>query len=38
MEGRILRRKGGMRLVLALDFVKSAIAVELDAGEIQLAS
>jgi transcription antitermination factor NusG len=38
MEGRILRRKGGMRLVLSLEFIQSAIAVELDAGEIQLAS
>jgi transcription antitermination factor NusG len=38
MEGRILRRKGGMRLVLSLEFIQSAIAVELDAREIQLAS
>ena len=38
MEGRILRRKGGMRLVLSLEFIQSAIVVELDAGEIQLAS
>jgi transcription antitermination factor NusG len=38
MEGRILRRKGGMRLVLSLEFIQSAIIVELDAGEIQLAS
>jgi transcription antitermination factor NusG len=38
MEGKILRRKGGMRLVLSLEFIQSAIIVELDAGEIQLAS
>jgi transcription antitermination factor NusG len=38
MEGRILRRKGGRRLVVSLDFIQSAIAVELDAGEIQIAS
>jgi transcription antitermination factor NusG len=38
IEGRILRRKGGMRLVLSLEFIQSAIIVELDAGEIQLAS
>jgi len=38
MEGRILRRKGGMRLVLSLEFIQSAIVVELDAAEIQIAS
>jgi transcription antitermination factor NusG len=38
MEGKILRRKGGMRLVLSLEFIQSAIVVELDAEEIQLAS
>jgi transcription antitermination factor NusG len=38
MEGRILRRKGGVRLVISLEFMQSAIAVELNAGEIQLAS
>ena len=38
MKGKILRRKGAMRLVLSLDFIQSAIVVELDAGEIQLAS
>jgi transcriptional antiterminator NusG len=38
MEGKILRRKGDMRLVLSLEFIQSAIIVELDAVEIQLAS
>src|SRR5438876_7912856 len=37
LEGRILRRKGKMRLLVTLDFIQSAMLLELDAAEAQLA-
>jgi len=36
MHGQVLRRKGAMRLILSVDFINSAIVVELDAGNAQL--
>jgi transcription termination/antitermination protein NusG len=38
LEGTILRRKGKMRLLVTLDLIQSAILLELDAAEAQLAS
>lgn len=37
LEGRILRRKGNMRLLVTLDLIHSAMLLELDASEAQLA-
>jgi transcription antitermination factor NusG len=37
-EGRILRRKGTMRLVVSLDSIQRAILLEVDVTEAQLAS
>ncbi len=37
-QGRILRRKGRMRLVVSLDLIQSAFVLDLDASEAQLAS
>ncbi len=38
LEGRILRRKGKMRLLVTLDLIQSAMLLEMDAAEAQLAS
>jgi transcription antitermination factor NusG len=38
IEGRIIRRKGKMRLVVSLDLIQRAILLEMDAAEAQLAS
>ncbi len=38
MEGVLVRRKGGVRVVLALDCVMQGIAVEVDENEIEAAS
>jgi len=38
MRGRILRRKGKTRLVVTLELIQSAMLLELDAAEAQLAS
>lgn len=38
LEGTILRRKGKMRLLVRLDLIQSAMLLELDAAEAQLAS
>jgi transcription antitermination factor NusG len=38
LEGRILRRKGKLRLLVTLDLIQSAMLLELDAAEVQLAS
>ena len=37
-EGRIIRRKGKMRLIVSLELIQSAILLEMDAAEAQLAS
>jgi transcription antitermination factor NusG len=37
LEGTILRRKGKMRLLVTLDLIQSAMLLELDAAETQLA-
>jgi len=37
-QGRIIRRKGKMRLIVSLELIQSAILLELDAAEAQLAS
>jgi transcription antitermination factor NusG len=37
LQGRILRRKGKMRLVVTLELIQSAMLLELDAAEAQLA-
>ena len=37
-QGRIIRRKGKMRLIISLELIQSAILLELDAAEAQLAS
>jgi transcription antitermination factor NusG len=37
-QGRILRRRGKMRLIVSLELIQSAILLELDAAEAQLAS
>lgn len=36
-EGRIIRRKGKMRLVVSLQLIQKAIVLEMDAAEAQLA-
>jgi transcription antitermination factor NusG len=38
VRGRILRRKGKMRLIVTLELIQSAMLLELDAAEAQLAS
>lgn len=38
LVGRIIRRKGKMRLIVSLDFIQRAILLEMDAAEAQLAS
>ena len=38
MVGRIIRRKGRMRLIVSLDFIQRAIQLEMDVAEAQLAS
>jgi len=38
LEGRVLRRKGKTRLVVTLDLIQSAMLLEFDAVEAQLAS
>jgi len=38
LEGRIIRRKGKVRLVVSLELIQSAILLEMDAAEAQLAS
>jgi transcription antitermination factor NusG len=37
LEGKILRRKGKMQLLVTLELIKSAMVLELDAAEAQLA-
>lgn len=37
-EGKILRRKGKVRLVVSLDLIQRSIVLELDAGSTRLAS
>jgi transcription antitermination factor NusG len=36
--GRIIRRKGKMRLIVSLELIQRAILLEMDAAEAQLAS
>lgn len=38
LEGRIIRRKGKMRLIVSLELIQRAIVLEIDAAEAQLAS
>jgi transcription antitermination factor NusG len=38
LEGRIIRRKGSMRLVISLELIQRAILLEMDAAEAKLAS
>jgi transcription antitermination factor NusG len=38
IEGRIIRRKGRMRLIVSLELIQRAILLEMDAAEAQLAS
>jgi transcription antitermination factor NusG len=38
LVGRIIRRKGKVRLIVSLDFIQRAILLEMDAAEAQLAS
>ncbi|WP_263368578.1 transcription termination/antitermination protein NusG [Edaphobacter bradus] len=38
LEGKILQRKGKMRLLVTLDLIQSAMLLEMDAAEAQLAS
>jgi transcription antitermination factor NusG len=38
LEGRIIRRKGRMRLIVSLELIQSAILLEMDAAEAELAS
>ncbi|WP_245632362.1 transcription termination/antitermination protein NusG [Edaphobacter aggregans] len=38
LEGRIIRRKGKMRLIVSLEFIQRAVLLEMDAAEAQLAS
>ena len=38
LEGRIIRRKGKIRLVASIDLIQRSILLELDAAEAQLAS
>jgi transcription antitermination factor NusG len=37
LEGRIIRRKGKMRLIVSLELIQRAILLEMDAAEAQLA-
>jgi transcription antitermination factor NusG len=37
LEGRIIRRKGKMRLIVSLELIQRAILLEMDAIEAQLA-
>ena len=37
-EGKILRRKGGMRLVVSLELIQRSIVIELDASSAQMAN
>ena len=38
LEGRIIRRKGKMRLIVSLELIQRAILLEVDAAETQLGS
>jgi transcription antitermination factor NusG len=38
LEGRIIRRKGRMRLIISLELIQRAILLEMDAAEAQLAN
>ena len=38
LEGRIVRRKGKMRLIVSLELIQRAVLLEMDAAEAQLAS
>jgi transcription antitermination factor NusG len=38
LEGRIIRRKGRMRIIVSLELIQRAILLEMDAAEAQLAS
>ena len=38
LVGRIVRRKGKMRLIVSLDFIQRAVQLEMDVAEAQLAS
>jgi transcription antitermination factor NusG len=38
LRGRILRRKGKLRLIVTLELIQSAMLLELDSAEVQLAS
>jgi transcription antitermination factor NusG len=38
LRGRIIRRKGKMRLIVSLELIQRAILLEMDAAEAQLAS
>lgn len=38
IEGRIIRRKGKMRLIVSLELIQRAVMLEMDAAEAQLAS
>jgi transcription antitermination factor NusG len=37
-EGKILRRKGRMRLVVSVELIQRSIVIELEAGDAQLVS
>lgn len=37
-EGRILRRKGNLRLVVSIDLIQSSILLEVEAAEVHLAN
>jgi transcription antitermination factor NusG len=37
LEGKILRRKGKIRLLVTLELIQSAMVLEVDAAEVQLA-
>jgi transcription antitermination factor NusG len=38
IQGRIIRRKGKMRLIVSLELIQSAILLDMDAAEAELAS
>jgi transcription antitermination factor NusG len=38
LEGRVLRRKGKLRVVVSIELIERAIVLELDAADAQLAS
>jgi transcription antitermination factor NusG len=38
LEGKIIRRKGKMRLIVSLQLIQQAIMLDMDAAEAQLAS